>query len=198
MRRDLSRILGGVVASAIVVAGAACSSKSTSGAPSSSASARPSSSALASVASKPAPPPKAAPLKCPDDFYRSEEPEYCLKLEQARPGRAQSDGDWVTSLIGPMASISTSRTLSLESAIAELRGLWGGADVKERSKYAEEIDGARTIIRYRAFDARADPEAKEGKDILVVLGRSGDMTLRCLVQGELSSPEVCLSLVLPQ
>lgn len=194
MRRDFLRVFGGVVAAVLL---AACSSKSTAGAPSSSAA--PSTVATTSAAApKPsAPAPKPAALKCPDDFYQSEEPAYCLKIEQGRPGRAEMDGAWISAPLGPSASIGMSRTESLESAIKEIRALWGTEELKERSKYTEEVDAGRTIIRFRSFNAHDDPKALDAKDILVVLGRSGDMTLRCQVHGDVS-PDTCLSLILPK
>jgi hypothetical protein len=188
--------------SLFVIAGAAlvaCSSKSsaTSGSSSAAVATTAASSAKPSAApAKPtAPPPAktAEPLKCADDFYQNESPAYCIKLEQARPGRATVDGPWLTASIGLNASLSTSRTTSAEAAVKELRERWGSDEVKDVTKYKEEVDGGRTIVRYRTVAPNEDPVG-----ILVVVGKSGETTIRCQVTGDPSAEGACLSLVLPK
>lgn len=120
-----------------------------------------------------------------------------MKLEQARPGRAEPDGAWFTSSIGAGASLSTSRTKSVEDTVKEVRDAWGTDALKERSQYKEETDSGRTILRFKRFDPKDDPKATEAKDVVVVVAKSGDTTLRCEVSGDMSPPSVCLSLVVP-
>lgn len=184
----------------------ACSSSASSGASSAAPSAqKPSASASASASAKPQalpkptapPPPTVASLKCPDEFYQNEDPPYCLKLEQARPGRAQPDGPWFTQSVGAGASLSTSRTKSVEDTVKDERAQWGTDELKERSKYTEEVDAGRTILKFKRFDPKDDPKAAEAKDVVIVVAKSVDATLRCEVYGDMSPPSVCLSMVVP-
>lgn len=179
----------------------ACSSSSSSSSSSSTASA-PKASVSASASTKPAAPPKptappAPTLTCPEDYYQNELPAYCMKLEQARPGRAEPDGPWLTQSVGAGASLSTSRTKSVEETVQDERAQWGTDALKERSKYEEAVDRGRTIIKFKRFDPKDDPKAADAKDVVIVVGKSGDATLRCEVSGDMSPSSVCLTMIVP-
>ncbi|MFO0615434.1 MAG: hypothetical protein U0414_22770 [Polyangiaceae bacterium] len=181
--------LGGLAACASKPAPTGASASAAASTPA--ASAKP--SAVAAKPSAPAPAKPAAPLVCPDGFYQSDSPAYCLKLDQARPGRTVLDGPWLTASIGLGAAISTSRTTSVEDAVKELRERFGSDDVKDVTKYKEEVDAGRTIVRYRTVAPDEDPV-----NVLVVVGRSDDTTVRCQVTGDMSEQGIGLSLVLPK
>lgn len=103
----------------------------------------------------------------------------------------------MTTDIGPSAVLSYSKTVTVDAAAAELRKAWNDDFVKAKSHYEEKTAGDKTVIRFKHFDPKEDPNAAEATDVLVVLGKSGEYTIRCETDSGLTSETVCLSLVLP-
>jgi hypothetical protein len=190
---------------AVTLALAACSSGSkTSSSAAPSATPAPTATATSgSVANASAPEPSASSaampgLKCPDEAYRHDDPAYCIVLDRGgTPKPAQLDNGWMTTEIGPQAVLSYSKTISVDTAKTDLRKAWNDDFVKAKSHYEEKVVGDKTVIKFKHFDPKEDPNATEANDVLVVIGKSGDYTVRCEIDAGMTNPDVCMSLVLP-
>jgi hypothetical protein len=137
-------------------------------------------------------------LACPDGAYRHEDPAFCLVLERGgSPKPPQLDNGWMTTEIGPQAVIGYSKTTTVDAATTDLRKAWNDDFVKKKSHYDEKVVGGKTIIRFKHFDPKEDPNALEGNDVLVVMGKSGEYTVRCEIDAGMTAESVCMSLVLP-
>ncbi len=127
----------------------------------------------------------------------NENPPYCITLDRpGRPHPPEPDGPWMTTEIGPQAALSTSKSRSIDQAVAELRKTWGDDALKKRDHYDEKIDSVRTIVRFVKID-KNDADDKEANDVLVVFVASGAYTIRCEIDGGMTSDTVCLGLSLP-
>jgi len=103
----------------------------------------------------------------------------------------------MTTEIGPQAVLSTSKSATMADAVAELRKQWGNDAIKKKAHYEEKADGVKTIVRYLKIDPTNDPEGREANAILVVFMSSGGYTIRCEIDGGMTSESVCLSLSVP-
>jgi hypothetical protein len=103
----------------------------------------------------------------------------------------------MTTEIGPQAVIGYSKTTTVDAATTDLRKAWNDDFVKKKSHYEEKVVGDKTVIRFKHFDPKEDPNALEGNDVIVVMGKSGDYTVRCEIDAGMTAESVCMSLVLP-